>query len=288
MSAAAARDARIAIAHATVAACDAGFYVRDDGARVELAPAIAAAKAGTRLYERGVDVLPAAANARAMAISVTDETVIAAVRRLAPTAGHLACLNFASAKNPGGGFLTGAHAQEEAIARASALYPCQLTQPAHYERNRAHRSGLYLDLAIWSPHVPVFRDDAGAWLAAPLPVSIITCAAPNAGAYRGDRVEAAGQGDRAAHDAQTEAEIAAVLDRRARFVLAIARHHAVDTLVLGAWGAGVFSNDPEVVARAFRDPLRQELAGAFAQVVFAVPGSVETSDNHRAFVAAFA
>ena len=210
---------------------------------------------------------------RSTAIAVTGESTIEALIRLAGQPGHVACLNFASARNPGGGFLGGAQAQEESLARSSALYPCQLTHEDHYIRNRRQKSLLYLDLALWSPLVPFFRDDDGAWLAAPVLASVITCAAPNAGALgRTTSVE----------------ELEATLVRRGRFVLAIARHHAVETLVLGAWGAGVFKNDPVMVARIFKRLLADEFAGVFERVVFAVIGTVETSANHRAFAEAFA
>ena len=54
-------------------------------------------------------------------------------------------LNFASAKNPGGGFITGAMAQEEALCQASSLY-LQLKDSKMYEYNRAMcSSGLYND-----------------------------------------------------------------------------------------------------------------------------------------------
>ena len=275
------RGDKVRIAKTTLAACEVGHY-EVGGARIELAPAIAAARAATTMYELGPGgELPAAlvaepsrvgTTAGAVTSVVTGESTLEALVRLAPDAAHLGCLNFASAKNPGGGFLGGAQAQEESLARASALYPCQLAQPGHYERNRANKSLLYLDLAQWSPRVPFFRDDDGGWLAAPVLASVITCAAPNATAL-----------DRGA----TVAELEATLVRRARLVLAIARHHAVDTLVLGAWGAGVFRNDPVMVARIFKHHLAGEFAGAFERVVFAVIGRPETHANHRAFAEAF-
>ena len=42
-----------------------------------------------------------------------------------------------------------------------------------------------------------------------------------------------------------------VLQARARKVLQVAAHQGHRTLVLGAWGCGVFRNDPSVVAEAF-------------------------------------
>src|SRR5947199_268996 len=116
-------------------------------------------------------------------IDVRNETTFQALARLAGSGGgHLACLNFASAKNPGGGFLNGSLAQEEALACASGLYPCLLKAPEYYESNRANRSALYLDLTRFRPLVPFFRNDGGALLEQPVLASVITTPAPNAGA----------------------------------------------------------------------------------------------------------
>jgi len=54
-------------------------------------------------------------------------------------------------------------------------------------------------------------------------------------------------------------------------VLAVAAAHRHRRLVLGAWGCGVFGNDPAAVADAFAQWLASPLfAGAFDQVVFAI------------------
>ena len=262
------RRARATIARETIAAIDAGGYTNARGERVAIA--VAAARDGTVLHELDLVDRVAPVARHATRVAVTAETTVAAIARLGEPVG---VLNFASARNPGGGFLGGAQAQEEALARSSALYSCLCAQPSHYERNRAHRSAIYLDLAVWSPEVPFFRDDAGGWLDGAIRASVITCAAPNAHALR-------------QHGNVDVAELAAALERRAALVLAVAVHHRVDRLVLGAWGAGVFGNDPVHVARVFAAHLRGRFAGAFADVVFAVPDAAGA--NHRAFADTFA
>ena len=94
---------------------------------------------------------------------------------------RLGVLNFASARNPGGGFLAGAQAQEESLARSSGLYQSLLKCQSYYHYHRVHRSGLYSDRMIYSPHCPVFRRDDGVLLEQPYCVDFITAPAPNAG-----------------------------------------------------------------------------------------------------------
>ena len=267
------RKVRADIARGTLAACEAGAYTNGSGERVELSGAIERAKRGTRLYDAATYRGKVSHCPLRTAISVIDETTLAAIRRLADPRAHLACLSFASAKQPGGGFLGGAQAQEESLARSSALYPCLQQAPDHYARNRAYDSLLYLDLAIWSPYVPFFRDEEGSWLDAPVLCSAITSAAPNAGALR--------QGGRFDGDA-----VEAALRKRADLVLSIARDHSVDRLILGAWGVGVFGNDPALVARTFQSLLTGKFASVFGQIVFAIPDGPGHA-NYDAFAAVF-
>lgn len=255
-----------AIARETVEIVARGSYVNGAGAEVRLGDQVAAAVAGTRLY-LPEDVLAEPADAAAgPVVEVTNETSLAAARRLG---GDVACLVFASAHDPGGGFLHGAQAQEESIARACALYACQTAVPEFYAYHRRHRDLRFSDRVIYSPRVPVFRDDSGALLEQPFFVSFLTAAAPNLGAIRANQPELA-------------ESVPAVLRTRAARVLAVAAAHRHRALVLGAWGCGVFGNDPALVARIFAELLPN--ARWFDRMVFAVYDRTPAASTYAAFV----
>ncbi|MEU8088194.1 TIGR02452 family protein [Micromonospora sp. NPDC049101] len=257
------------IARQTVAIADSGRYRTGAGAEVDVGEDVRAAVAGTRLHLP--DEVPAAGDAKPGGgrVEVTDESTLQAARRLAPGA---ACLVFASARSPGGGFLSGAQAQEESIARSSALYACLRAAPEFYAFHRDQRDLRYSDRVIFSPDVPVFRDDEGDLLDQPYTTSFLTAAAPNLGAILREQPEHA-------------AGVPAVLARRARRVLEVAAAHGRRTLVLGAWGCGVFRNDPATVADAFAYALRE--VDRFDHVVFAIRDTVPGTPVYRTFVARF-
>ncbi|MGO4424419.1 TIGR02452 family protein, partial [Streptomyces sp. MCAF7] len=207
---------------------------------------------------------------------VTGESSLEAARRLvAAVDGAVGVLNFASARNPGGGYLNGAQAQEEALCRASALYACLRTAPDFYAAHRADPSPFYSDRVIHSPGVPVFRDDRGALLDAWYEVGFLTSAAPNAGVI--------------AQRGMDTSRLPEALASRAERVLEVAVAHGYRHLVLGAWGCGVFRNDPAAVAEAFRAHLVApgRFAGRFERVVFAVLDRRTDSPTRAAFAAAF-
>jgi uncharacterized protein (TIGR02452 family) len=262
----------------TVAITNRGWYVSPSGARVSIAEAIARAVDGTRVYRPGdYDQLDLPEDrAGNIVLEVTGETTGEAARRLAEheRVAGVAALNFASAKNPGGGFLGGARAQEEDLARCSALYACQVTQREYYEANRATSSMLYTDHLIYSREVPFFRDEHLHLLAVPFAVSLITSPAPNAGEAR-----RRGEGP----------NVRGTLERRAAQVLRVAAHHRHRTLILGAWGCGVFANDPSEVADVFARLLATPpLAHAFARIVFAIYDRSKSQATLRAFEERFA
>jgi uncharacterized protein (TIGR02452 family) len=262
------RDNLRAMAAETMAIIKAGQYRSPGGREVRIAASVGAAVAGTRLYLPAEEIpVPPADGPRAPVIEVTNETSLSAARRLGA---DVACLVFASAKNAGGGFLSGAQAQEESIARSSALYPCQQAAPGFYDFHRHQDDLRYSDRVIYSPGVPVFRADDGTLLEEPHLVSFLTAAAPNLGAIVASQPMAA-------------ASVPEVLAARVERVLMVAAVHGRRKLVLGAWGCGVFRNDPAVVAAAFAARLAR-VRGRFTQVTFAVLDHQRGTPTHAAFI----
>ncbi|MFI5674420.1 TIGR02452 family protein [Streptomyces cellulosae] len=263
------------IARETQQIVAAGTYRAPAGHEVSLADAVEAARLGTRMYGPGPvrDIrVPAVPSADTL-FEVTGESSLEAAHRIA---GPVAVLNFSSARNPGGGFLNGAQAQEEALCRASALYACLVGVREFYDHHRAHRDPFYTDRVIHSPAVPVFRDDRGRLLDEPYTAGFLTSAAPNAGVVLRTTPQRA-------------ADLPRALASRAERVLETAADHGYRRLVLGAWGCGVFQNDPTQVAAAFRTLLGPDgrFSGAFEHVVFGILDRTAGSVVREAFVRAF-
>ncbi|MEU6172654.1 TIGR02452 family protein [Streptantibioticus parmotrematis] len=252
-----------------------GWYHTPAGREVSVREGVRRARQLTRLYgPEPVEVPAVAPTASPTTFEVTQEGSLEAARRLADA--PVAVLDFASARNPGGGYLNGAQAQEEALCRASALYTCLREAPDYYAAHRADRSPFYTDRVIHSPAVPVFRDDQGALLEAPFTVGFLASPAPNAGVIA---CQLPGETGR----------IADVLRRRAERVLEVAALHGYRRLALGAWGCGVFQNDPALVASAFATHLTGggRFADRFTHVVFAVLDRRPDSPARTAFAEAF-
>ena len=198
---------------------------------------------------------------------VTNETTLSAHLRHQAKGYNVVSLNFASATQPGGGFLNGARAQEEYLCRSSALYVTLKDSPMYaYHRAKGHK--LYSDAMIYSPEVPVFRDDEHRLLATPYQASFITSAACLT-----------------KHLAEPELSLVPeIMFNRMLKVLSVAQAHGHDSLVLGAWGCGAFGNDGNLIALFFDQALNQTFKGAFKEVTFAI---VDTSPDLQ-FLSPFA
>ena len=257
----------VAIAQDTLKIMEAGYYLSPAGEQVNIARELVSCIAQTKCYDPDrlaqiqKEVIASTPQFSHTEFTVRNETTLVGAEMMAQTQqfAKIGVLNFASAKNPCGGFTRGAQAQEESLARSSGLYKSLLKCSEYYEFHRANRSLLYSDRMIYSPGCPIFKKDDGTLLETPYLVDFITSPAPNAGEV-------------ANKQSQDLGKIREVLYIRGAKLLSLAAYHRCDALVLGAWGCGVFRNDPAMVAQMFADLLlaNGEFWGRFKSVLFSV------------------
>lgn len=206
-------------------------------------------------------------NAGKMEIGVCDTDSVSAIFQFQQ--GKTAVLNFASFKEPGGKFIEGSIAQEECLCHASCLYNVlvQFTDSYYKWNNENKNRALYMDRALYTPDI-VFESGDGKQMMC----DVITCAAPNKSAAQ-------------KYCNVSDKENADVLESRIRFLLSVAQEHESKTLVLGAYGCGVFGQNPYEVATTFKNVLQNELWG-FERVIFAIPSG--KNENLTAFLQVFA
>lgn len=163
-------------------------------------------------------------------------------------------LVFASAKKPGGGWLNGANAQEESIARCSSLYISLSYDTRMYRDNEESKNGFYTDSNTYCESVPIFKNEHGEYLPEVYYSHFVVCPVVNVSIIRREK----------------EKIPSAMKDRIDRVLNTMYRENCTH-IILGAYGCGVFGNNPEMVAEIFHDFLTDKYAGVFDTVVFAIP-----------------
>ena len=184
-------------------------------------------------------------------VSVIDADTVSALTR---NPGNTCILNMASAKHPGGGVAKGSSAQEEALFRCSNLY---------------HISTSYYPLgdneALYSTNATFVKNKFYSYMN-PTKCDVITIAAPNLnyGGFSGDY--------------SSTPEYIDLIKNKMRLMLS----SKCDTIILGAWGCGVFGNNPETIANLFKEVIAE--GTNIKNIVFAVINDGNSvADNYNVF-----
>ncbi len=191
---------------------------------------------------------------------------------------RIAVLNFANAYHPGGGVREGSPAQEESICRVTDLYRfLSNTDPElqkFYKYHKEKASDLASERLIFSKDVTVLKNDGDAPLVLDVNdrfnIDVITMAAPDLS-------------NPAIRDFMDDGRLFSCHLVRAQHLLSVAAHNEVDILVLGAFGCGVFQNNPKVVVSAWKTALKI-FPKVFQKIEFAIYcGNALENDNYLAF-----
>ena len=269
----------VQIAHETVGILRTGCYRSPANGEVVELPrrAMAAAQQRTRMYpgrlrQADVEQLP---RFEPSAAEVWNCDTVEAGRRLHQRGHTPALLNMANAVHAGGGFWSGAHAQEEDLHRRSDL--CEHLE--HQIKGGYLRYPIPDCGAVFSPGVHFFRDERDRGYQ-PLPQAdshsfvVLSAAAYNLKSGRTrEWLSRSGSGG-------FDANYATRMKDKIRSLLRVGRYgdehcfaeqRSVDSIVLGAWGCGAFGNAPAVVASFFAEVMAEpSLQGLYRKVVFAI------------------
>jgi uncharacterized protein (TIGR02452 family) len=163
------------------------------------------------------------------------------------------CLNFASHKRAGGGYLKPwVKAQEEDLFRRSNLPGLMDTEKVRKFYPLSYRQGFFTD------DVHVIKDEYLNGINH-FDVSVITLPAL----------------------VNPTSNQTPITSEKIERILNIAHKHKQKTIILGAWGCGVFKNDPKLISKIMYSFLNGKFSGVFETVVFAIPN--KNSENFTAF-----
>lgn len=222
-------------------------------------------------------------NKNSTSFELLDLDTVSALVKASAKSEKVTILNFASYRHPGGGYLNGSKAQEECLCAESNLYNIlskfnntideSITNIETYRSNKTYYYGyntskyhnykgnLYTNRGLYTPDViftPALRKTIKA--------DVITVAAPN---YSASRKYVSVQ------------ENSRELESRIKFILEVLTENNTDTIILGAFGCGVFGQEPVEVAEIMLKLLTTDFKGVFNKVIFAIPD--KKSKNYIGF-----
>ena len=246
-----------------------GWYTNTHGHTVDIRALRDAATHGSVTYQPGETPPVGAPRYTHVHTFMHNQTTLAVAEARVAHGYRVAILNFASATSPGGGWLDGARAQEESLARSSTLVHA-LRDDEMYQNPTHRRNPFYDDTVIVTPNVPFFRQHNGQFLEKPWLADVITSAAVMAKAVR-------------TYMPERVSEIGAAMRQRIQKVFQVATTLDADILILGAWGCGAFGNAPEDIAQIMYDTMQIVDMRRFVAVDFAVADLFDPQVNYLAF-----
>lgn len=259
----------------TVEIVNQGFYVTENGNRFDI-PDDSDMMRRTVFYDHEMSQANKPIGDEQTLVEVQNIDCLYAGVQLKEQGYNPAVLNMASRRNPGGGVVTGAGAQEETLFRRTNLFR-SLYQFAPYAEQygiRRSRHQYPLDRnygGVYTPDAIYFRESEQkgyALLEEPVSLSFITVAGMN-------RPDLTVDGMIADHHVGP-------IKNKIRTIFRMGLVHGHDSLVLGALGCGAFRNPPRHVARLFLEVMDEpEFKNRYRLIVFAILDDHNAHQKHN-------
>lgn len=212
------------------------------------------------------DIVPFGVNEFDTNIVVENLDTVSALQKYSEI-GKTCLLNMASYKRPGGGVRNGAQAQEECLFRCSNLF--DVISKEYYP---------ILDNEAIYTYNSVFFKDGNYGAIDPIVCDVVTIAAVNLNknSYYDSTKEDWVDGIVEKEDTHTE-----LTKQKIRLMLSLALQNEVENMVLGAWGCGVFKNDPTEMATMFKEVIAEKpFNKQFRNISFAVINDRNSVSNN--------
>ena len=269
------KELRIKEFRNTIDIVNKGRYVTENGTYYSF-PDDSDMMCKTVFYEREICLPEAVQGCEQTIVEVQNIDCLYAGAQLKERGYNPAVLNMASRRNPGGGVVTGAGAQEETLFRRTNLFR-SLYQFAPFAGMYGIKTSQYqypLDRnfgGVYTPDAVYFRESEQkgyALMDNPVSLSFITVAGMN-------RPDLTAEGMIADHHVEP-------IKNKIRTIFRIGLAHGHDSLVLGALGCGAFRNPPRHVARLFHEVMDElEFKNKYRRIVFAILDDHNAHQSHN-------